>query len=387
MAMANHPEVLVVGAGPVGLFTALNLAQRDIRIEIIDREWRTGAHSYALALHAKSLELLEGVGLRDEILRRAYRVCRIGLYEGAQRRAEIQLADSPDQPSALAVLRQDAFEGLLESALRRRGVRVRWNHELEQATPREDGVEATVRRLEKQSVGYAVARTEWVVAETRHIQPRYVVGADGHRSTVRRAMGAGFEPAGRPQTYAVFEFQTDADFQHEMRLMMGPHTTDVVWPLPDGHCRFSFQLEEAVPDTGRSKERLAVEIGRSSFAELTEEQLKSLLAQRAPWFDASVGPIRWRIVVCFEPRLTSCYGQGRMWLAGDAAHTTGPAGMQSMNVGLSEGMQLAGLVAGVLRHNQSPDGLAGYAHQRLDQWRRLLGLTGGLRPDAHADAW
>ena len=55
-------EVLVVGAGPVGLFAALALARRGVRIQVVDKEWRTGAHSYALALHSQSLNLLEEFG-------------------------------------------------------------------------------------------------------------------------------------------------------------------------------------------------------------------------------------------------------------------------------------------------------------------------------------
>ncbi len=78
-------DVVVVGAGPVGLFVAILLAGRGIRIQIVDKEWRTGAHSYALALHGQSLRLLEHVGLLPSILEKGYEVTRIGLYEGSGR--------------------------------------------------------------------------------------------------------------------------------------------------------------------------------------------------------------------------------------------------------------------------------------------------------------
>ena len=76
----KKPEVLVVGAGPVGLFTAPQLARRGIRVEIIDKDWRTGAHSYALALHPSSLRLFQDVGLLGEILDESYLVKTIGIY-------------------------------------------------------------------------------------------------------------------------------------------------------------------------------------------------------------------------------------------------------------------------------------------------------------------
>ena len=88
MFRRNDPEVMVVGAGPVGLFATLELAQAGIDVQVVDRDWRTGAHSYALALHARSLELLDEVGLLADVSQRAYRVDKIGFYEGPDRRAE-----------------------------------------------------------------------------------------------------------------------------------------------------------------------------------------------------------------------------------------------------------------------------------------------------------
>ena len=86
----KEPEVLVVGAGPVGMFAALVLVKKGIRVTIADQQWRTGAHSYALALHPQSLRLLEEFGLASGILENAYPVRTIGLYDGATRQAEMR---------------------------------------------------------------------------------------------------------------------------------------------------------------------------------------------------------------------------------------------------------------------------------------------------------
>ena len=84
----KSPEVLVIGAGPVGLMAALVLAKQEIRVEIIDKQWRTGGRSYALALHTRSLQLLEELGLLDRLLAKAYKVDRIGLYDETAQRAK-----------------------------------------------------------------------------------------------------------------------------------------------------------------------------------------------------------------------------------------------------------------------------------------------------------
>jgi len=383
----KKPEVLVIGAGPVGLFAAIALARRDVRVQIVDKEWRTGAHSYALALHGASLELLEELGLRDRVLQSAYRVRSVGLYDAETRRAEIPLANG-DDASALAVMPQDVLERVLEDALGELGVGVLWNHEVSELVPEEDHVAVTIDKMKKDSMGYAVAHTEWVIAKSTKCKVPFVIGADGHRSLVRRSLGIDFAEVGPPLHAAVFELKTDVDLGHEMRVVLGEQTTDVLWPLPDGQCRWSFQLADfQAPGSTRLKDRIALQLGGAQYPVLAEDQLRALLAERAPWFEGKVEEISWRIVVRFERRLATAFGKGRTWLAGDAGHMTGPVGMQSMNVGLREARDLAEIVAGVLCQGESADRLEDYGRQRTAEWKRLLGVERGLQPTDATDPW
>ena len=382
-----HPEVLVVGAGPVGLFTAISLARRGVRVQIADRDWRTGAHSYALALHGRSLALLGGLGLAEQVLEGAYRVQKVGFYEGDQRRAELKLADQ-DNATELVVLRQDVLEHVLEQALAESGIKVLWNHEVARLTPSEHTVTATVNKMVRESVGYAVAHHEWVAAKTYYWNVPFVVGADGHRSRVRRSLDIDFPEVGPAQHFAVFEFRTDADLDHEMRVVLDEKTTNVLWPLPGGACRWSFQLlDQEAPATSRAKDRVAVQLGGAQFPVLSEEHLQALIAERAPWFRGSIGEVSWRIVVRFERRLAECFGRDQMWLAGDAGHITGPVGMQSMNVGFLEGEQLADILAGILREGHSTTRLSEYNRTRLAEWKQLLAVEGGLAASEATDPW
>jgi len=409
MLGTRNPEVLVVGAGPVGLLAALKLANRGVRVGIVDREWRPGAHSYALALHARSLALLDELGLRDRVLEAAYPVRTVAVYDDAgERRAEMRLpgGDEAGGAGCVAVMRQDALEKLLADALKRAGVKVAWNHEVVRLVPEDDRVGVTINELAKDTVGYAVAHTNWVVARSSDFNVPWVVGADGHRSSVRRMLSVGFAESGPAQHFAVFEFKTTADLGDEMRLVLGEQTADVLWPLPDGYCRFSFELpdfsaSQAISEKGSdplglrgltpfrigTKSRVPVEIGTARFPVLSEESLRTLLGERAPWFEGEVEEIRWRIVVRFERRLAEAFGRGRMWLAGDAGHITGPAGMQSMNVGLREADELAGILATVLRDRAPEEGVREYNKKRLEEWQFLLGIEGGLVPKPGADPW
>jgi len=384
----KKPEVLVVGAGPVGLFSALTLAQRGVQVQVVDKEWRTGAHSYALALHPRSLQLFDDAGLLGRILDKAYRVRTIGLFDGAERRSEMRLTDLEEDFSFVAVMRQDLLETLLEEALRDLGVKVQWNHEVAVIAPEEDHVEVTVDKLEKSAFGYGVAHGEWVVANSNTFKVPYVIGADGHRSRVRKALGIDFEEVGPAEHFAVFEFETDADLHHEMRLVMDDETTNVLWPLPDGHCRWSFQIDDDEAIMGpRRKDRFDVPLGTARFPVLSEDSLHELIKARAPWFSARIDEVRWRLVVRFERRLAQNFGKGRMWLAGDAGHMTGPAGIQSMNVGLVEAYELANIIADNLQGTGTPALLEAYNRERLAMWRSLLGLSADLTSGPQTDPW
>jgi len=387
MFRKHETEVLVVGAGPVGLFAALSLAELGIQVEIVDEEWRTAARSYALALHPHTLELLDGLGLADEVVAKGHQIESAGFYEGGKRRAELLYRDLPGKFPFVLVLPQDELEETLRRRLAERKVKVLWNHRVAELTPEDEDTEVLVEKLGKESTGYGYATTEWVVEKRSVTRASFVIGADGHRSVVRRALGLGFEKLGEPDLYAVFEFSSGAQTGHEVRVVLGADSTDVLWPLKDGRLRWSLQLTNGeVYVEPREKKRLAVQVDSGAFPYLDKRDLVDLLARRAPWFDASIGEVSWSVAVRFEHRLAESFGCGNVWLAGDAAHLAAPLGMQSMNLGLDEAHQLAQCMARVLRIKASRELLESYGRERRRQWRWLLGLEGGLRTDA-ASEW
>ena len=384
----EKPEVLVVGAGPVGLSAALFLAQDGVPVRILDEGWRPATNSYALALHGASLALLDELGIADRVLGRAYRVDRVGFYDAKERRAELKLSELSGKYPFVAVVRQDVLEEVLERSLEKLGVKVRWNHRASRFDPQGEKVRVTTDKLVKDSVGYAVSHVDLIVGKSRDIDVDFVVAADGHRSLVRRQREIAFPSVGEAQQFAVFEFDTDADLDGEMRVVFDETTTNVLWPLPDGRCRFSFQIGgEPLSEHVRAKDRVLVDLGALRFPMLDEHFLERLIRERAPWFKGSVGRLHWRMAVRFERRLATTFGDGRMWLVGDAAHIAGPVGAQSMNVGLREARDLTRILTGTLKGSGSITQLATFNDDRLAEWRALLGMEGGLVPSEGADRW
>jgi 2-polyprenyl-6-methoxyphenol hydroxylase-like FAD-dependent oxidoreductase len=389
MFSKHSTEVLVAGAGPVGLFTALSLAQQGIEVEIVDGQWRTASRSYALALHPRSLELLDEIGLFSDVVRIGHRVDQLAFYDGSERRGEVRFAELESDHAFVVVLPQHALESLLEDRLADEGVKIQWNHRLAHLSLNGKQASARIERLAKQSTGYSVGTTGWVVDKVLDTRARFVVGADGHNSVVRRSLGVEFTDLEATLFFGVFEFDADSAAFPEVRVVLDDDSTNVLWPLADGRFRWSFELGdkwEFVPST-RAKDRLAVQVGQESFPYLDMEKMKELAARRAPWFDADLGDVRWSVGVRFERRLAKRFGRGSAWLVGDAAHLASPIGVQSMNVGLREGHELTRCLVQVLRHGGDADLLETYNAERLGEWRRLLGLENGVAVGAGATDW
>lgn len=398
MLRKDETDVLVVGAGPVGMFTALSLLERGVAVELIDESWRATARSYALALHSRSLELLDAMGVAEELLGEGHRVDAVAFYEGGERRAEIALAELPGGFPYLLVLPQDRLERCLARRLKEKGVPVRWNRRLagfeQRSVDGEPRVVAQVEDLAPESVGYGVASSEWKVEERRRVVSSFLVGADGHRSAVRRLLGSEFPevvtPAGGAEVFAVFEEEASPPNPAEVRVVLTEDTSNVLWPLGEDRMRWSFELVD--PEglvAQRKKGRLAVQLGGDLFPHLDRDDLGRLVAERAPWTGGGPGPgeLSWSVAVRFERRLAEPLGRGRVWLAGDAAHLTGPVGVQSMNFGLHEAHELAWRMAAIL-HGEGEDTLLGEHEEgcRAD-WRVLLGMDGPPRVAEGAAPW
>lgn len=380
----NHVDVLVTGGGPVGLATAIFAAEAGRTVAVVEAKPRGVAHSYALALHPPTMELLDSIDVAGDILARALPVRSIGVYAGARKLLSLPVAAAGAKFPFLSVVGQDVLESVLARALLRRGVRVNWSHRMAQFTASASGVDATIDEMEESLLGYAVSRLDWMVKAKRTCRAKYLVGADGCNSLVRRASDIDFPEVGAAEHVAVFEFQRADVDGHEMAIVLHPAGLGVLWPLPGGRGRWSFVLApELAPEAWREKDHEPVQIlGPGVFPSLDEAMLQRLLAERAPWFDAKYNHVYWRMMVRFERRVAASFGAGRVWLAGDAAHLTGPAGIQSMNTGLREARDVVrGLVA---TDNDSGrgDALRAYNTARTIEWQRLLGVSGSLQPTA-----
>lgn len=381
-------RVVVVGAGPVGLAAALSLKERNISVEVLERDDRPGTHSYALALHPSTVRHLQRWGMLSDVESQSLHVKRIRFYDAREARFEVDLGSIPGHEGGLYVLGQDHLEKTLLAPLRRDSVPVRWSHRLSKIENGEGGVEFELERLSEAMSGYAMARLEWQVDKEMCANAAYVIGADGHFSVVRRRLKIPFPKVAPTQSFAVFEFKSNFAHENTAHVVFGPQETSILWPLPGGYCRWGFEIEESSADAiSREKDRLFVQVGSHGYHALESESLGDFLEARAPWFDGDVGAFRWRMVVRFERRLAEQFGNGRIWLAGDAAHLAAPIGMQSMNVGIEEGVQLGQYLADIIEGKSGPEVLRDYGVDRRREWEALMGIETALRPRASTNSF
>jgi len=381
-------EVLVVGAGPVGMMAALLLKKNGVHPQIIDRFARTNVHSYALALHSKSLSLLNQVGILDPILNASQILSAVSFYAGTEQKAAFDLSKLSAEYPYIAVVPQEQLESQLERALEREGIPVMWNHRLaELDNEHEDCVAVRIERLAEHMTGYAVARMDWFVEKNIHLEVPFVLAADGEHSFARRHMGIDFERFGSNRHFAIFEYATQNVPHKEVRIMVDGYKQHAYWPMPE-KVRWIFELDaDARKSVTANEDPQLPQFGSNGFPVLNADSLHRLLAKHAPWFNETVGEIDWRIGVDFSKRLATTSGKNRVWLLGDAAHTTLPFGVQSMNVGLLEAKRLTSELVGILRDDTSIERLNFSAEEHRAAWPFLLGETADLHMGHEVQPW
>lgn len=382
MSLNRTIDALVVGAGPVGLAAALTLVRDGHRrVEIIDEAERRTGLSYALALHPATLDGLDRLGVAGELIARGNRVDRVALYEGAVRKGELSLWELDRAHPFVLVLPQSELEEVLLAALAAEGVEVRWSHRLRHLEEGEAGVTCTIDRIDTDSSGYAVSKASGVVGKTYVREVPLVLGADGHGSLVRRQLGIELLEVGPMGTVAVFELDgagfpadlLEIQARREMRITSVAGMRSVWWPLPGGRTRLGIELplEEGQPTVERGKSRLPSIVPWLTRT-LDERRLRELAAERLPWYGAPSGHLMWSVAVCFERALADSFGRGRVWLAGDAAHLAFPFGVQSMNEGILEALELAARFGRVLSGAKPLASLEPYGRERLAHWRAFF---------------
>lgn len=342
--------VLVVGGGPTGLTLAVDLARRGVACRIIDKSPEPFPGSRGKGLQPRTLEVFEDLGVLERVFAaggpypplRAYAGERV-VWEG---RMSEHREPTPDVPYPnVWMLPQWRTEELLRERLAGLGGHVEFGTELTALEQDAHGVTATLVHA----------------GSEERVRARYLVGADGGRSFVRKWLGVGF--AG--ETHAS-DRMLIADVHVEGLDREHWHT----WPDAGGR-----KLRVALcPLPGTDVFQLTVPLAPEDTPELSLESLQKRFAEASGRRDIRLHGPRWVSLYRVNIRRVDRYRVGRVFLAGDAAHVHSPMGGQGLNTGIQDGYNLGWKLGAVLAG--APESLLDtYEEERLPIAAGVLGIS------------
>jgi 2-polyprenyl-6-methoxyphenol hydroxylase-like FAD-dependent oxidoreductase len=295
-------DVLIIGAGPVGLFLANECARRGLRCRLIEMRSGQSEHSKALAIFPRTLEIFDMAGLVTPFLEVANRVTSIALIAQQKQLTRMRFEPEGTPYSFVGMVPQDVTEKILAAELCRKGGAVEYDTTFVSAVERDGYVTATLDRK----------------GERLEVTALFLVGCDGAHSAVRRLLNLPFEGAQYDALFMLADIETNQALPgDELQLCPSEFGPLAIFPMSATRRRIVATVEKADGDA-------------PSLALVRE-----LLAQRAPaGFEAL--SLRWSSYFRIHHRQVGRLRVGRLFIAGDAAHIHSPFGGQGMNTGLQD---------------------------------------------------
>jgi 2-polyprenyl-6-methoxyphenol hydroxylase-like FAD-dependent oxidoreductase len=328
--------VLIVGAGPTGLTLAVDLARRGVPFRLIEAAETPFEGSRGKGIQPRTLEIFEDLGVIDEVLAAGALYPRFRIHVGAfsvrtgslgtQRKA----TERVPYPN-LWMVPQARTEGILRDRLGELGSEVEFGKVFASFTQDELGVEVTL-------------------GDGEVVRARYVVGCDGGRSAVRKALGLRLEGEGLNEKPMVV-----ADVEVEGL----DHCDWHLWPFAKGGVIGLCSL----PNTSVFQ--------LTGKAEVVGDDIEGVVRRVT---GHAVRRVAWRSIYQPAVRMVDRYRVGRVFLAGDAAHVHPPAGGQGLNTGVQDAYNLGWKLAHVTRGG-SDSLLDSYEAERLPIAAAVLGLS------------
>ncbi|MEV6669718.1 FAD-dependent monooxygenase [Streptomyces sp. NPDC051162] len=327
-------DVIVVGAGPTGLTLANELGLAGVRAVVLEKLPERTGQSKALNLQPRTAELLRMRGWLEPVLDRAVTTLPAGHFAGLPLDYTVFDTRFPHQVG----IPQARVEEFLEDRLAAYGVPVLRGHELTGFTQDADGVTATV----------AGPRG------THTLRAAYLVGADGGRSQVRKRLGVGFPGRDGRLSMVVADvvLADDSALPTTWRLPTfehGPDAEPFLVPLGDGVFRLLFGGPE--------------QQGLGRDAPVTEDEVRAAL-RPVRGIRPELREVRWASRFTDASRQAERYVNGRVLLAGDAAHIHFPAGGQGLNLGVQDAFNLGWKLAAQVEGRASEGLLETYHSER-----------------------
>jgi 2-polyprenyl-6-methoxyphenol hydroxylase-like FAD-dependent oxidoreductase len=346
----THPiDVLVVGAGPVGLTMACELARNGVNCRIIDKAAVPATTSRALAIFPRTLEMFQIMGLIGPVLEAGHQLNGVAIYNLSGQIAHIGFCSLPSRYRFAISLPQSETERLLTEHLGHFGIVVDRDKELVALSQSPDAARAVIR----DSAGMEEI-----------LEARWLIGCDGAHSGVRNLLAVPFEGEAYPETFLLADAKMEGPLDHiHIHLFLTGEGLVGVFPFRGDRCRIIVSTQE--------------ESEKQPVGDLQFDEIKAIVENRTKSGIRLTDPV-WVSRFHIAHRKIPEFRVGRIFFAGDSAHIHSPAGGQGMNTGIQDAMNLAWKLALVV-HRKSPDTLLNsYNEEREPVAKMVLSLTDRL---------
>ncbi|MFD8228520.1 FAD-dependent monooxygenase [Streptomyces massasporeus] len=360
-------DVLVVGAGPVGLMTAAGLRRHAVNCRIVDRLTVPDPHAKAIGIVPRTLEVWDTMGLVGRALEEAVPHRGQLVYIDGKARPQVDLTLPSEIPYPFATLPQYETERLLTEHLAGFGTEVERSTELRSLEMRPDQVEAVLE--------HGDGRVE-------RLHARYVVGCDGAHSSVRKAAGLAFEGDALPEQFMIGDIEVDWELPagysiRSVRLDANGEVDDMLVCIPmPGVRRYWLSMMRpragAEGQDGGAPDEAALGFGDGQGLDL--DQIQAVLDRLSPEV-TTASALRWSSSFRTSHRLVDRYSNGRVFVAGDAAHIQPPIGGQGLNTGIQDAHNLAWKLALAVRGLAADGLLESYHAERHPIAREVVERT------------
>lgn len=334
-------DVVVVGAGPVGLLLANLLGERGLSVLIVDEAPDVLEMPRAISLDNEALRILQAAGLAQELAGQMPSVPHVEMISRRGLLGRINAAGSVDGHPRLVSIYQPGVERVLRSGLRRH--------------PSVELVPSCSYITHHEQADRVVVRLRRDGRE-RDVETRFIVGCDGAKSAVRRTMGWELEGSTYAQDWLIVDVNRPPTAMDHVEFICDPRRPIAHVPGPDGTQRWEFMLMPG--ETAEEMQR--------------PERIAELLR---PWGNVDEMQVVRACVYRFHARLCNRFGAGRVFLAGDAAHLTPPFAGQGLCSGIRDAANLSWKLAAVVRGEASADILPSYERERRPHARSLIRLA------------
>src|SRR5580693_1568913 len=349
MGGSGEADVLVIGAGPAGLFAALELARHGVRARVVERAPQPHRQARATALQPGTLEILQQAGCLDQVLGSSVHVGFARVFDsGLSCVSELALAGAGCRWEFQCSLPQWRTEQILAGRLTELGGGVDRGISVVSLTEREDGV---------------LAGLEEADGTRRQMEAAWVIGAGGAHSATRASMGEDLAGSTYPGAALVADVRVTCGLPRDGSALIGcPAGYVFLAPLPGGRW-ISF-----IGDLDRQE---AEALGRDP----APGAVTAAVGRRIPDGLIRVDDVAWASTFRMQRRLAPRLADSRRFLLGDAGHLSSPFGGEGLNSGLHDAANLAWKLALEARGRARPGLLASFAVERTAADRHVLNVS------------